>query len=236
MYAHMMGWDASCRGQTDHKVWAGCTQEKRVKVLLLQKVRPSGCLTDSTDTKEVDSPFSHRYLYPVSTTSLNLKKKTPPSLALVTGTPNLTFNCGAKLHLRHCPSQNASAFQARSRRANKWLMFPTATFRAGLPMILIRLPDHKEGESYTCQLSQFSRPLCEAGSWWNEKNTRGSQLCPNSERRLEMDNMRVNLFHFVLTGVQDENSYISVEEYSGALILVPSFSLQQNSSSIWTPG
>lgn len=32
------------------------------------------------------------------------------------------------------------------------------------------------------------------------------------------------------------NAHISEEEYSGALILVPSFSLQQNSSSIWTPG
>lgn len=32
------------------------------------------------------------------------------------------------------------------------------------------------------------------------------------------------------------NSYISEEAYSGALILVPSLSLQQKSSSIWTPG
>ena len=38
------------------------------------------------------------------------------------------------------------------------------------------------------------------------------------------------------TGWCDVKAYISEEEYSGALILVPSLSLQQNSSSIWRPG
>lgn len=92
------------------------------------------------------------------------RKKTPPSLALVTGTPNLTFNCGAKLHLHHCPSQNASAFQARSRRANKWLMFPTATFRAGLPMILIGLPRPQRGRKL--HLSAVS--IFKASLWGRE--------------------------------------------------------------------
>lgn len=42
--------------------------------------------------------------------------------------------------------------------------------------------------------------------------------------------------YFCSQFIVSRHSHISEEEYSGALILVPSFSLQQNSSSIWTPG
>lgn len=50
--------------------------------------------------------------------------------------------------------------------------------------------------------------------------------------------MEVHLYFHLLfiEEVVNSDSHISEEEYSGALILVPSFSLQQNSSSIWTPG
>lgn len=52
-----------------------------------------------------------------------------------------------------------------------------------------------------------------------------------------MDNMQEDFTSICcLLKYNNGNSHISVEEYSGALILVPSFSLQQNSSSIWTPG
>lgn len=50
--------------------------------------------------------------------------------------------------------------------------------------------------------------------------------------------MQVHIyFHLLFTEeIVKRDSHISEEEYSGALILVPSLSLQQNSSSIWTPG
>lgn len=81
-------------------------------------------LTDSADTKEEDSLFSHRYLCPSPSTRtpLNKKKKALQSLALVSGatwTPDITFNRGAQLHLQHCQSQKASELQARRCRANQ---------------------------------------------------------------------------------------------------------------------
>lgn len=125
---------------SDRWVWIGSTLDRRVKVFLLQK---AASLTDSTDTKEEDSLFSHRYLCLAPSTSPCSKKKLQ-SLVLLTGgtwTPDIAFNRGAQLHLRHCQSQNATELQACRRRANQQLMFPPAKSRADYPWFLSGTPE-----------------------------------------------------------------------------------------------
>lgn len=72
-------------------------------------------LTESTDTKEADSLFSHRYLYLAPSTSIY--SKNIQSLALLT--PDIPFKRGAQLHLCHCQSENGSELQAHGRGANQ---------------------------------------------------------------------------------------------------------------------
>lgn len=54
---------------------------------------------------------------------------------------------------------------------------------------------------------------------------------------IKVGSRQIHFYFYLFTEeIVNRDSYISEEEYSGALILVPSFSRQKNSSSIWTPG
>lgn len=70
-YAHMLEWD--CRAQTVLVLdWLHIGQKSQSIPITKRSLAVS--LTDSTDTKEEDSLFSHRYLCPAPSTSPMLRK------------------------------------------------------------------------------------------------------------------------------------------------------------------